>query len=158
MQVPFIDQYLLFFHLMIRWQSHLMTTVFCSPHVCPSPVVVLVMRTFHIRIILKCFIDKSSTAYPEPPKSLMPAAANAVCAPPPIPPQKKTSAFNALRTPANAPCPLPFVSTTSECTLFLPLHQILNVSVCPKCWKICPFSYVTAILMIPSPFSAAYFL
>ena len=53
-----------------------------------------------------------------PPNSLMPAAANAVCAPPPIPPQIKTSAFNALRTPANAPCPLPFVSTTSECTTF----------------------------------------
>ena len=35
-----------------------------------------------------------------------------------IPPQIKTSAFNALRTPANAPCPLPFVSTTSECTTF----------------------------------------
>ena len=51
----------------------------------------------------------ASSASPEtPPKSLMPAAANAVCAPPPIPPQIRTSAFNALRTPANAPCPLPF--------------------------------------------------
>ena len=59
----FIDQYLLFFHLMIRWQSHfLMTTVASTSMLatCMSfPVVVLVMRTFHIRIILKCFIDKS---------------------------------------------------------------------------------------------------
>ena len=35
--------------------------------------------------------------------------------------------------------------------------SILNASVCPKCWKICPFSYVTAILMISSAFSTAYF-
>ena len=59
----FIDQYLLFFYLMIRWQSHfLMTTVASTSMLatCMSfPVVVLVMRTFHIRIILKCFIDKS---------------------------------------------------------------------------------------------------
>ena len=57
----------------------------------------------------------ASSASPEtPPKSLIPAAANAVCAPPPIPPQIKISTFSALRTPANAPCPLPFVSTTSD--------------------------------------------
>ena len=51
--------------------------------------------------VLKALINAStaSSASPEtPPKSLMPAAANAVCAPPPIPPQIKTSAFNALRT------------------------------------------------------------
>ena len=59
----FIDQYLLFFHLMIRWQSHfLMTTVASTSMLatCMSfPVVVLMVKTLHIWSILKCFIDKS---------------------------------------------------------------------------------------------------
>ena len=83
-------------------------------------MVLSVVKVILVPVLLSLIkASTASSASPEtPPKSLIPAAAKAVCAPPPIPPQIKTSAFNALRTPANAPCPLPLVSTTSECTTF----------------------------------------
>ena len=52
----FIDQYLLFFHLMIRWQSHfLMTTVASTSMLATGmslSMIMIMMTALYIRIII----------------------------------------------------------------------------------------------------------